>query len=170
MSSDRPADDGRRCAIIGAVDDQPPPAALSLTRVLVTSGLGFAAVMGVVLLVAPAVVPGNEPLLGYTHTTVDNTGVDQAALGVLRGTVTDRLGSPVAGAEVVVSREGSPDEQCPLRHTTRSGLDGQWLLPVCQLGREETWVVRVADDDRSAAQPAVDVAEGLTTVVDLVIG
>lgn len=137
--------------------------------------LAFAAVVSVAAAAVGAMSPVSDPRGGFTEVAQDTAVVEaqdrlRETPGVLLGTVRDAAGRPVAGADVLVRHDGMRTDSCPAERSTRSGLDGAWLLAVCQLEGDARYRVAVRHPQGTARGPAVDVAAGRTTTVDLVLG
>lgn len=137
--------------------------------------IAFAAVVSLAAAAVGAMSPVSDPRGGFFEVAQD-TAVAEAedrqreASGVLLGTVRDAEGQPVSGADVLVRHDGLRTDACPAERSTRSGLDGTWLLAVCQLDGDARYRVAARHAQGTARGPAVDVTAGRTTTVDLVLG
>lgn len=113
------------------------------------------------------------PVPGGAFTAPAQPEVDGTARGVLLGQVTDDTGAPVRGVTVTVSRADAADTSdtpaCPTTVTTRTGTDGRWFVPLCQLGRGLAWTASVSRGDTTVTTDLVYVNEGQSTHADLVL-
>lgn len=113
------------------------------------------------------------PVPGGALTAPAQPAVDGTARGVLLGQVTDDTGAPVADLVVTVRRADAGDTSdtaaCPTTVTTRTGDDGRYVVPLCQLGRGLAWTVSVGRGDTTVTSDLVYVNEGQSTTADLVL-
>jgi hypothetical protein len=93
------------------------------------------------------------------------------ARGILTGTVRGLDGELVEGATVTVRRADPNDRSdtpaCPLSTTTTTGSDGEWFLPLCQLGDGIGWSVEIRKGGLGASTPLAYVNSGRTTTYDV---
>ena len=93
------------------------------------------------------------------------------ARGILTGTVRGLDGELVAGATVTVRRSNEGDRSdtpaCPLTTSTTTGPDGQWFLPLCQLGEGLGWSIEIRKGGLGASTPLAYVNSGRTTTYDV---
>jgi hypothetical protein len=93
------------------------------------------------------------------------------ARGILTGTVRGLDDELVPGATVTVRRASRNDTSdaptCPLTATTTSGADGQWFLPLCQLGEGLGYSVEIRKGSLGASTELAYVNSGRTTTYDV---
>ena len=93
------------------------------------------------------------------------------ARGILTGTVRGLDDELVAGATVTVRRASRNDTSdapaCPLTATTTTGADGQWFLPLCQLGEGLGYSVEIRKGSLGASTELAYVNSGRTTTYDV---
>ena len=93
------------------------------------------------------------------------------ARGILTGTVRGLDDELVAGATVTVRRASRNDTSdaptCPLTTTTQTGDDGQWFLPLCQLGEGLGYSVEIRKGSLGASTELAYVNSGRTTTYDV---
>jgi hypothetical protein len=93
------------------------------------------------------------------------------ARGILTGTVRGLDDELVPGATVTVRRASRNDTSdaptCPLTATTTSGEDGQWFLPLCQLGEGLGYSVEIRKGSLGASTELAYVNSGRTTTYDV---
>jgi hypothetical protein len=93
------------------------------------------------------------------------------ARGILTGTVRGLDDELVPGATITVRRATRNDTSdaptCPLTATTTSGADGQWFLPLCQLGEGLGYSVEIRKGSLGASTDLAYVNSGRTTTYDV---
>jgi Domain of unknown function (DUF4190) len=140
----------------------------ALTLLVLLSAVGLrASVTRTTDSFAESAVPGG------TFTVPAQPAVDGTARGVLLGQVTDDTGAPVRDVAVTIGRADPSDTTdtpaCPTSVTTRTGDDGRYFVPLCQLGRGLAWTASVNRGDTTVTSDLVYVDEGQSATADLVL-